>query len=77
LIDQKRLMGFARLFRPTLAGANMGHPSRARRPVVLIPALIGRRLVISSAAGLKFLYTVSIPRERHHTFVLGCQPEEK
>jgi hypothetical protein len=26
--EQKRLMGFARLFRPTLAGANMGHPSR-------------------------------------------------
>ena len=26
-ISKKRLMCFARLFRPTLAGANMGHPS--------------------------------------------------
>jgi hypothetical protein len=26
----------ARLFRPTLAGANMGHPSSARRPVLFI-----------------------------------------
>jgi hypothetical protein len=39
---KKRLMGFARLFRPTYAGANMGHPSSARWPVRLIPPLTGR-----------------------------------
>jgi hypothetical protein len=27
LNKQKQWKGFARLFRPTLAGANMGHPS--------------------------------------------------
>ncbi len=32
-------MGFARLFRPTLAGANMGHPSSARWPVLFIAPL--------------------------------------
>ena len=35
----KALKGFARLFRPTLAGANMGHPSSARWPVPFIPLL--------------------------------------
>jgi hypothetical protein len=38
----------ARLFRPTLAGANMGHPSSVRWRVLLIPPLTGIRLVASS-----------------------------
>jgi hypothetical protein len=32
-------MGFARLFRPTYAGANMGHPSRFVWSLALFPAL--------------------------------------
>ncbi len=39
LTDQKRWRGFARLFRPTYAGANMGHPSSARWPVLFIAPL--------------------------------------
>jgi hypothetical protein len=38
----------ARLFRPTLAGANMGHPSSARWPVLFIAPLTWRRQVGSS-----------------------------
>jgi hypothetical protein len=36
--DEKNRMGFARLFRPTYAGANMGHPDWFRLTWTRVPS---------------------------------------